>query len=123
MNTLRERLLKLRDELRRDLVTDIALLARDIDDKGEDTTPSQHPADVAGDLYAREELVADELTLQHELDEVEAALRRIDRGTYGQCIDCDALIAIARLVARPQAARCIGCQRKLESRRPVLAGA
>ena len=49
-----------------------------------------------------------------ELDAVEAALRRIEAGTYGQCIDCGITIPAARLHAAPEAARCITCQEKTE---------
>jgi RNA polymerase-binding transcription factor DksA len=121
MNALRQRLLRLRDDLRRDLASDILTLARDLEEKGEDTTASQHPGDVAADLYAREELVVEELTLRQELADVDEALRRMDAGSYGRCVDCDGLIPIGRLVARPQAARCLTCQRRSEARRRVLA--
>ncbi len=103
--------------LRADVSEDIAALAQDVDSRGEDTTPSQHPADVASDLYAREELIVDELKLAAEVEEIEAALGRIAAGTYGKCVDCGAAIDPARLEARPQAARCIACQRRREDRR------
>ena len=49
-----------------------------------------------------------------ELDLVDAALSRIEGGTYGQCIDCGVEIPAARLHAAPEAARCIACQEKTE---------
>lgn len=49
-----------------------------------------------------------------ELRMVDAALRRIEAGTYGQCLDCGVEIPAARLHAAPEAARCIACQEKLE---------
>lgn len=110
----RTRLLKLREELRRDIASDVALLARDIDDKGEDTTVSQHPADVASDLYAREELVTEEITLEQELRQIEEALQHLSDGSYGICIDCGRGISRDRMDARPQATRCIRCQRKAD---------
>lgn len=94
---------------------------RDVDDKGEDTTPSQHPADVASDLYAREELVAEQVTLTRQLSLVDDALARIDQGTYGVCVECGARIADERLAALPQAALCIECQRRSDRGRPAHA--
>ena len=44
------------------------------------------------------------------LHEVEAALERIADGSYGICTDCDEPIPPKRLVARPAAPRCVGCQ-------------
>lgn len=49
-----------------------------------------------------------------ELREVEAALQRIEDGTYGECRECGAQIAFARLEAHPTAARCIDCQTRIE---------
>lgn len=116
MNEIQRRLEGLRDELRIDIAGDVATLARDIDDKGEDTTPSQHPADVASDLYAREELVTERVTLERQLTEVEDALARLRAGRYGRCVDCGHPISPERLEALPHAARCIDCQRLADRR-------
>lgn len=47
---------------------------------------------------------------RHLLD-VEAAIQRLDDGTYGACIRCGRPIAAERLDALPWAAHCIDCQR------------
>jgi DnaK suppressor protein len=47
--------------------------------------------------------------------EVQAALDRIDAGTYGSCIDCGKPIDPARLEYRPEAARCLPDQEKYET--------
>lgn len=112
-----ERLHDMRRELGADLASDVAVLARSLDDKGEDVTVSQHPADVASDLYAREELVAEERLLEAKLAEIDDALSRMARGTYGVCVDCGHAIPVARLEARPQANRCIDCERLAEHAR------
>lgn len=49
-----------------------------------------------------------------ELDAVDAALKRMEAGSYGQCVDCGITIPAARLHAAPEAARCITCQEKTE---------
>ncbi|MEH0167121.1 TraR/DksA family transcriptional regulator [Paucibacter sp. JuS9] len=67
--------------------------------------------------------------LQHdELDEaqvhrelgamaaIEAALRRVDDGSYGDCIDCGEPVGLARLQLLPAASRCAACQGLHESR-------
>jgi DnaK suppressor protein len=48
------------------------------------------------------------------LGEVDAALLRIDAGTYGTCTSCGDEIPVARLEAYPWASVCIGCARTLE---------
>jgi DnaK suppressor protein len=52
-----------------------------------------------------------------ELGDIEAALERMDAGSYGQCTDCSVAIAPARLKAYPTAKRCIDCQTVAERHR------
>ena len=52
-----------------------------------------------------------------ELGDIDAALERIQAGTYGQCTDCGVTIAPARLNAYPTAKRCLDCQTVAELRR------
>jgi DnaK suppressor protein len=52
-----------------------------------------------------------------ELGDIEAALARVQAGTYGTCSDCGVAIPPARLNAYPTAKRCIDCQAKAEQRR------
>jgi len=48
------------------------------------------------------------------LGEIDAALRRIDEGTYGTCVKCGKEIAPERLEAYPWASLCIDDARKAE---------
>ena len=45
-----------------------------------------------------------------EIERLEAALARIDQGTFGRCIQCGDEIDFRRLAAYPVATRCAGCQ-------------
>lgn len=45
-----------------------------------------------------------------EIRQIEAALERIDRGEYGNCIDCGLAIEFERLQVFPSAKRCLPCQ-------------
>ncbi len=47
--------------------------------------------------------------LKEALVEVEAALDRLERGTYGQCEHCGQSITPPRLEAKPAARLCITC--------------
>ena len=47
---------------------------------------------------------------EETLEEIDAALKRLDDGTYGICVDCSGPIASERLEALPTAARCLQCQ-------------
>jgi DnaK suppressor protein len=50
----------------------------------------------------------------HEIDTIEQALRRIQKGKYGHCIDCGSWISDARLKIIPHAVRCRTCQERWE---------
>lgn len=52
-----------------------------------------------------------------ELGDIDAALQRLQAGTYGQCTDCGVTIPPARLNAYPTAKRCIDCQSLVEKHR------
>ena len=49
-----------------------------------------------------------------ELEELDAANRRLADGLYGICLDCGADIPLERLRAQPGAPRCVDCQRQHE---------
>jgi len=51
----------------------------------------------------------------HILEEVEAALARIDGGEFGLCIGCGVAIAHERLAALPYARYCVHCEEKQEA--------
>ena len=44
------------------------------------------------------------------IDQIDAALARIARGTYGVCVHCGVDIPAERLEFRPFAAGCVACQ-------------
>jgi DnaK suppressor protein len=44
------------------------------------------------------------------LNKIDAALRRLDEGTYGSCFECGSEIAATRLRALPFAVRCKDCE-------------
>jgi DnaK suppressor protein len=53
---------------------------------------------------------------QH-LEAIDAALARLDAGTYGQCVSCHRPIGAERLEALPWTALCIECSRSASRRR------
>jgi DnaK suppressor protein len=54
--------------------------------------------------------LAVETSLEEQLREVEDALERIEKGTYGICKNCNEEIDIERLKAYPAAKACIKCK-------------
>lgn len=74
----------------------------------------RHPLDddldeQAVDLADDESLEGVDDVLRAEIQQVRAALQRIENGTYGTCSRCGEKISDARLEARPIATTCIKC--------------
>ncbi len=76
---------------------------------------STHMADVGGDNFERELALGLVSNEQEFLYKIEEALRAIDKGTYGDCEECNKVIKETRLKALPFAKLCISCQEKLEA--------
>lgn len=75
---------------------------------------SQHPGEYGTDVQQRNEqgLFLGEAEQEREL--VNEALARLDKGTYGSCVDCGRPIGDERLEVRPHAYRCVACEEKAE---------
>ena len=75
-----------------------------------------HMADMAADTYERElstNLVSSEQGILYQIDD---ALKRIDEGMFGVCLQCGKRITMSRLKAVPYASLCINCQRAEEQK-------
>ena len=57
--------------------------------------------------------IAMEGELEHQLEEINRALERIEVGSYGTCSNCTTHINPYRLKALPTAALCISCAQKV----------
>jgi RNA polymerase-binding protein DksA len=75
-----------------------------------------HPGDVATETHDRELDYGLEENAEAVMQEIDAALKRVEDGTYGKCEICGRDIDEARLEARPWATLCIDDQRRLEQR-------
>jgi DnaK suppressor protein len=73
-----------------------------------------HIADSASETYMRELDEGLEENAGHLLVEIDAALTRIDDGTYGLCVRCGRPIGEERLEAVPYATLCIDDKRAQE---------
>lgn len=107
---VRQRLETLRDELESSSRT----LAAEHGDPGELSTIDQHPAEAASELTELDRDEAVRAVVEGQRQEVLEALRRLDAGTYGTCVNCGTALPDERLDARPEAARCVNCQHDLE---------
>ena len=81
---------------------------------GEESSFDNHLADTATVTYDREMDYTLEENSEAVLAAIDAALRRIEEGTYGTCQRCGRPIAPERLEALPYAELCIECKRQVE---------
>lgn len=72
-----------------------------------DLAPANYEEDIALDLLENDEQL---------LKEVDDALARIERGSFGRCENCGREISQERLQALPYARYCIRCARELQAR-------
>lgn len=74
-------------------------------------------ADAGADLTDADRVRAMLDAASRQRTAVLAALKRLDDGGYGRCVDCGGPVPEGRLEARPEAARCVQCQSRSERRR------
>ena len=92
-------------------------ILRTVKEKNEDLGSGEigDEADVASQTFEREMMF--ELTNGERiiLDDIEAALRKIEKGDFGVCESCHRKITTIRLNAMPWARCCIECQSRAEA--------
>ena len=121
LNRYRKMLFSLRDRLRGDVaqLTDEAL---DRSEGGGDSRSPTHIAELGTETYEQDFSLRVIESDQEILDEISAALKRIDDGSFGVCQSCledgksrsKAAMKKTRLKAIPYARNCIGCEEKRE---------
>jgi len=75
---------------------------------------TQDLADKASSAYTKEFLYSLSNTDREILQQVDEALVRIAKGTYGVCVECQKELNKKRLEAVPWASHCVACQEKIE---------
>jgi RNA polymerase-binding protein DksA len=102
LGTERQQALRRLTDLTRDLD---AVVAATRDTNADD----EHDPEGATIAFERSQIAALTRQARHHLTEVDAALARLDAGTYGRCDACGAPVGEDRLAARPTARTCIRC--------------
>lgn len=88
---------------------------------GELSSYDHHPADVGTEMFERGKDLAFNDTCERQIEEIEAALKRIETGEYGICQVCKKPIPEERLEVIPWANTCVHhhTHPHLSNRRPV----
>jgi DnaK suppressor protein len=112
---------RFRDELlaeRRRVLDAIEYLHKEnpgsIEDETEEMPIDNHLAETATATLDREIGYTLEENSEHVLAAIDAALERMEDGTFGKCVSCGREIAEDRLAAIPWATQCIDCKRREE---------
>jgi RNA polymerase-binding transcription factor DksA len=82
-----------------------SVVAASLDTNADD----EHDPEGATIAFERSQIGALVIQVRRHVSEVDAALERLEHGTYGVCEDCGGPIAPARLDALPAARTCIAC--------------
>lgn len=80
------------------------------DATGDHSSYSFHMADQGTDSQEREKAFLFASRENQYFERLELALKRIDEGTYGICVQCQKLIDRERLEAVPIATMCVDCK-------------
>lgn len=67
-------------------------------------------ADAAAATAERTEMIGLVESLKRMVDEIDAALARVEEGAYGTCVVCGREIGAARLEHRPESIHCVECK-------------
>ena len=69
----------------------------------------------AGEIAQYTDNLSIEYSLETTLRDIDKALEKIKKGTYGKCNYCNKEIPEERLLARPASSSCVECKEKLSS--------
>ncbi len=106
---------KMLEDRRRELVSEVQGKIRD---GRRDSTKEREVLDEgeSSEVDIQEEIEFALIEMKAEtLKKIDAALRRIGEGTYGECFECGEEIPAARLRALPFAMRCRNCEEAREA--------
>jgi RNA polymerase-binding transcription factor DksA len=78
------------------------------------STLDNHPADQGTETLERERALAVMEQIDTRIEEIDAALARLDDGRFGKCEICGRDIPPERLEARPEARFCVDHQEEVE---------
>jgi RNA polymerase-binding transcription factor DksA len=67
------------------------------------------------EIIEREKAAAVMGILRCQLQDIQAALRAVEKGLYGLCERCGGAIEVERLEVKPGATFCLACQRAVET--------
>lgn len=98
------------------LLLEHRIMAATTTESTELTDYDNHPADMASETYERTKDFALDENFRDIIEQIDNALSKIKKGSYGRCDRCGIEIKHERLRAIPYASFCIECQEIIERR-------
>ena len=106
---------KMLEDRRRELVSEVHGKIRDVRAEGGKEREVLDQGE-SSEVDIQEDIEFALIQMKSEtLNKIDAAIRRLDEGTYGDCFECGEEISEARLRALPFAVRCKDCEEARET--------
>lgn len=112
-------------QVREDLIAEIERMRRAVEasdaeleqlmGEGSDTS-GKDPGDVGSTNFERDQELSMNVNARKLLEQNEAALRRLESGSFGICENCGSPIGKARMEVFPKATMCVRCKQRAERR-------
>jgi DnaK suppressor protein len=115
MLAFKDKLHSIRARLRGDVTAMAEVALRKSGTEGSSTGMPIHMAELGSDNFEQEFTLSLMETEEDTLGRIDAALDRIDEGSYGRCVQCEGVIPKARLNAIPYTPVCIKCAEAQEN--------
>ena len=107
-----------RTQIKEKIITDIDALQNEINILIEKTQPIA--PDCSLGRLTRQEMIQEQQVYEHALHESEIrlnklkfALGKVDKDSYGVCMECEEDILFARLMLVPESSHCVSCKEEL----------
>ena len=106
---------KMLEDRRRELLSEVQGRMRDVRSEGNKDRDVLDQGE-SSEVDIQEDIEFALIQMKSEtLNKIDAALRRLEEGTYGDCFECGDQISEARLRALPFAVRCKDCEEARET--------
>lgn len=99
-------------QMRREVLHEVKNSFRSSRELGQDDVPDI--GDMSSNTYSQDVLLNLSAAQTRKLQDIDAALERLDQGVYGICVRCEEEIAPGRMRVRPFSRYCVDCKTDVE---------
>jgi DnaK suppressor protein len=120
-NQTKERFKKILEEQRTEIENQLKTFTKkdphikdDYDTEFPDLDATQSSDEAAQEVAMYETNLPLEHALEEKLQNINLALKKIEKGIYGACENCGEEIPLGRLETKPEAKNCVACKTKMK---------